>query len=165
MNYYHIDIKKQQYIQRAEWITMAGITAGIFIGFFIINAMIDMNFWFLATLAPIFLESQTNAPFAGREKEYRTTALFRAYEDKITGPGVDVFYYRIKAVRAESRPARLGLLSFLLKAWFPEHLLIILTRDDDTEAELDVTLLADASQQALYQQLLQECHQNIQDAS
>ena len=165
MTYYQVEIQKQRFIQRVEWITLAAATAGIFVLFFVVDAWFDISFWWVASLAPVFLDDQLNAPFLGREKEYRKAPLFRAHDDKLTGPDINIAYYRIKAVEAQSRPARLGLLSLLLKDYFPDHLLVVVTMDDDTVKELDVTLLDDADQQALYQTLQHECRQNLRVAS
>ncbi|MCH8530723.1 MAG: hypothetical protein LAT65_07720 [Saccharospirillum sp.] len=165
MTFYPVDTQKQRFIQRVEWLTLAVATGAVFIVFFLADAWIDFSLWWVASLAPVFLDNQLNAPFLGREKEYRKTPLFRAQSDKLTGPGIKVVYYRIKAVEAQSRPAKLGLLSFLLKGYFPDHLLIVVTLDDDTHKELDVTLLADSDQQALYRLLQDECRQNFQIAS
>lgn len=165
MKYYQVDMRKQQFVHRVEWITMATVTALILIVSFLIDAWLDISLWWAASLAPLLFDKQFKAPFIGKDKKYQKAPLYSAGDEKLIGPEIKVDYYRIKAVAAESRPARLGLLSVLLGDYLPDHLLIVLTLDDNTIAQFDVTLLTDADQNELYQLLQYECRQILKVAS
>lgn len=165
MHRYHVDTRKQQFIHRVEWILLSVVTILLFILMFIIDLWFDKDFFLVASLAPLLLDRQIKAPFAGNHKKYRQKPLFVAGNEKITGPDINIDYADLKAAQPMCKPARLGLLGLALGETYPDHLLIVLTLIDNTIAQLEVTLLAEADRIALLQFLQHKSLKNVKAAS